>query len=126
MSDDVEHRSAEQRRRKRADLGSEILVRIGDSVWSAQCVNVSMSGALLAVFPRQADERGRLAGRSGCLRIEHRFGGEKLAVEAEFTVVRADRGAFFPRSFLLGVKFVDMDPESSIRLFQVLRWQAKE
>ena len=100
----------ERRGRTRFELDTAILVRVGDDVWQAECVNASMSGAMLD-------------GRRGGLSLTHTCGAERLVVECDIVVVRHDPGAGFPKPFRLGVRLVDLDTETSIRLFNLLRMQ---
>lgn len=125
MSDDTGRSESDRRRYPRVDLGSSFLVRIGDTVWHAECVNASMGGALLAVHPRERLDPLVFVGRSGSLGLEHQCGSDRLLVDAAFAVVRVEASEPYPRPFLLGVRFVDLDMENSIRLFNVIRWQAR-
>ncbi len=114
-----------RRRRTRVSLGSDLLVRIGDEVLRAECVNVSMSGALLDL---DLDVEGELTpdetlGRRGLLELVHRCGQERLAVSAEFTVVRVDQEQPTPSSLRMGIHFTGLDTTSSLHLFQLIRWQ---
>lgn len=126
MSEESARRGREQRLRERVDLESGLLVRIGDAVWLADCRNVSMGGALLSVWPRGGERPGELVGRSGSLELVHRCGGDSLTVDVAFTVVRVEANDPFPRPFGLGVRFTELDAATSIRLFNLIRWQIRD
>ena len=113
----------DRRSRRRVELGSALLVRIGDTVWDADCVNASMGGAFLRVYPRERTDVAALLGRSGSLGLEHVCGTDTLVIEVAFTVVRAESTGPYPLPFLLGVRFRDLDMEMSLRLFTLIRWQ---
>jgi hypothetical protein len=113
----------ERRTRRRVDLGSALMVRIGDTVWDADCLNASMGGAFLRVHPREPLDVVALLGRSGSLGLEHASGSDTLVIDAAFIVVRAESTGPYPKPFLLGVRFRDLDMETSLRLFTLIRWQ---
>jgi hypothetical protein len=114
----------EQRRRPRVELGSELLVRLEGRLLRAVCSNVSMSGALLEIdLEVPLEPREALVGQRGELELVHRCGEERLAVGASFEVIRVDPLFSDPGALLLGVRFIGMDTESSIHLYELVRWQ---
>jgi len=121
--DDARGTWIERRRMERAALGSAVLVRLGDEVWDGDCINVSMSGALVDLYTPRPVKVERLLGRSGGLLLEHRAGGERLAVEAGFTVARVEAAAEYPRPTRVGLLFKPLDPDSSLVLYRIIRWQ---
>jgi hypothetical protein len=116
---------AERRNRERVDLGSELWVRLGGRLLRAECVNVSMSGALVELELGLDDGAGPagLLGAEGSLELVHRCGQERLAVGARFRVMRAQRVGDGTDALLLGVHFTGLDTASSIHLYNLIRWQ---
>jgi hypothetical protein len=114
----------EQRRRARVRLGSELLVRIAGRLVRAECINVSMSGAMLDIeLELEGSASSVLLGDQGQLELVHRCGGDRLAVGASFTVMRIDQAAANPGFVQVGVHFTDIDTASSLHLFELIRWQ---
>jgi hypothetical protein len=108
---------------ERAALGSTVLVRLGDEVWDGDCVNISMSGALVDLYSPRPIKPDHLLGRSGALLLEHRSGGERLEVEAGFSVARVAVPGQYPRPTRVGLRFHPLDQASSMALYRIIRWQ---
>jgi hypothetical protein len=115
-----------RRVRDRVDLGSDLWIRIGERLLRAECVNVSMSGALVDLELDLHDELldNTLMCTEGSLELVHRCGEERMAVGARFTVMRVE-DIQHGTGLRLGVHFTGLDTASSIHLYNLIRWQRR-
>ncbi len=105
-------------------LGSGLWVRLQGRLLRAECINVSMSGALIEL---ELDVEGALdpealLGSTGALELVHRCGEERLAVGARFVIARIVGGSDHD-CVHMGVHFTGLDTASSIHLYNLIRWQ---
>ncbi len=115
----------ERRKRDRVGLGSDLWIRLRGRLLRAECVNISMSGALvdLELGLESSEGSADLMGAEGSLELVHRCGQERLAVGARFTVMRVEGLEQGAGALRLGVHFTGLDTASSIHLYNLIRWQ---
>ncbi len=114
----------DRRLRTRSDLDSGMRVRLGDATYHGWCVNISMSGALLEIHDESRLNRDELVGQQGRLELWHHCGDEEIDVRADFEVVRVPPCDPSPESTRIAVALTKLDTDSSIHLYNLVRWQA--
>lgn len=114
-----------RRLRERIDLDSQVMVRLGDIVVSAICLNASMGGMLLTIIPQSGiDIPMELEGRNGELYLEQRSGEEKLVIESSFEIIRVQTRTSFSEPFQMAVHFTGLDTTNSMELHRLIRWNS--
>ncbi len=113
----------DRRRRRRHNLGTHLMVTLTGLRYATRCVDASMGGALLALHDHGTLDRSDLVGQQGSLQIGHRLGTERITINSAFEVVRLQPSDPPPMPTLVGVRFLNMDPDSSLHLYNLLRYQ---
>jgi c-di-GMP-binding flagellar brake protein YcgR len=109
---------AERRRRKRVEYRVEIQYAFEGEWHRAKSVNISMSGLLLEV------DRELRIGEFGKIRIVKDSLKEDALVAANVEVVRSEAGESANETREVALRFTRMDFESSVNLFQVIRYNS--
>lgn len=109
---------AERRRRKRVEYQVEIQYAFEGEWRQAKSINISMSGLLLEV------ERELRVGEIGKIRIVKDSIKDEALVAANVEVVRAGNGEDADAAHEVALRFTRMDFESSVNLFQVIRYNS--
>ncbi len=111
----------EKRERNRVEyvLGTKFVLETGEVI---NCIirDISMGGAfLLTEHPPEAQTTGEL-------KIVLKCGEEKKEIVATCNVLRAVTNHDDPQKNGMAVQIVDIDPDSSIVLYNVVKFQSKE
>jgi len=110
----------EKRKRNRVDfiISAKLTAEDGNK-YSPQVQNISMDGLYVSldeIIP---------VGTSGKVKILLVFGESKLKVNAEFNVVRVDESKDKVNKYGIGLHFTSIEPESSITLYNMVKYQTK-
>lgn len=101
----------EKRKRPRVDFNIETVLETENEVHrSDRCENISMSGMFLRT------ENPLPVGTTGRITITLTCGESRLEIKGECRVVREEAAG-------MGLEFTDIDPDSSINLFNVVKYQ---
>jgi len=111
----------EKRKHHRVDYNIEAeLVTEGQKIFSTQIQNISMDGLYLItndVLP---------VGAKGQITIALKFGKSKMKVKADCVIVRSEVTQDITIEPRVGVKFTSVDPDSSIVLYNMIKYQTTE
>ncbi len=109
--------SEERRLRKRVDFPAQLKALV-DEVWvEGELINISMSGALVKLNTKMNE------GEEFRIKINQAIGNEFFSVEAGVKVVRFIESK---DSKLVAVVISEIDTESSINLFNIVKYQGAE
>ncbi len=102
----------EKRKWARVPYVIDVQLKItGKKLYYSVTQNISMKGVFLKteeVLPK---------GTSGEIIINLEFGQTKIQVKADFTVVRSETDG-------MGLNFTSIDPDSSITLYNIIKYQS--
>ncbi len=116
-------KTTDRRLRRRHTVGTHLMVTLAGQRYAARCLDASMNGAQLAVHDHGTLDRAQLPNQLGTLELGHTLGAERIKITSTFEVVRVDPGDPAPMPTVLGVRLVEMDSDSSLHLYNLLRYQ---
>jgi hypothetical protein len=107
------------RKRKRINYHVSVQLTLDDRILSGHCENLSMSGMLITTS-QEVPQTLR-----GKVEICQTLGENSLVVESGFQVIWTKRNQE-KQVFLAGLNFHGLDPDSSITLYNMIRYQSGE
>jgi c-di-GMP-binding flagellar brake protein YcgR len=108
---------SEKRERNRANFKTTVSLNVDGQKYAGECTDISMNGMSIIVgeeFP---------IGTKGTADIIHTFGEQSLSIASPFEVVRISKHPKFDKKHEIGIHFQNMDSDSSLELFRVIRNQ---
>ncbi len=108
---------SEKRERNRASFITTVSLSIDNEKYTGECSDLSMNGMSIKIGKEFE------IGTKGKADIILSFGEQNLTISSPFEIVRSTKIPKFDQKHEIGIHFQNMDSDSSLELFRVIRAQ---